>query len=137
MSFKKKEVFLNSFVLSSFNYCFLVYSVSPSLPNLQPTPHQINATSLQQVFSYGDIQKYTEISFQNASTKQFMRVKKWRRANFFLTINRNMFAWKFVKSESFWHCCGSILSSMSCELKFVKWVRFFEWNCIVKCMIVA
>ena len=32
----------------------------------------------------------------------------------------------------FWLCCGRILLSMSSELRFVKWVRFFEWNCIVK-----
>ena len=53
----------------------------------------------------------------------------------------------------FWHCtetcllkictvrkvfgcvCGSILFSMSSELRFAKWVRYFEQNCIVKCVI--
>ena len=51
---------------------------------------------------------------------------------FFLTPNGNMFAGKFLKSGLSWLCCGSILFSMSSELRSVKWVRFFEQNCIVK-----
>ena len=36
---------------------------------------------------------------------------------FFLTLHRKMFAGKFVKSEGFWICFGSILFSMSNELR--------------------
>ena len=35
--------------------------------------------------------------------------------------------------KDFWLCCGSKLFSMS--LKFIKSMRFFEWNCIVKWVI--
>ena len=54
----------------------------------------------------------------------------------FLTPNRNMFTVKFlVNSESFFGCCQSTLFSMSSGLRFIKWVRFFEQNCIVKWVI--
>ena len=33
-------------------------------------------TPLEQKFSYGDIQKYTDIYFQSASRMQFLRVNK-------------------------------------------------------------
>ena len=35
----------------------------------------------------------------------------------------------------FWLCCGSIFYIMLSELRFVKWLRFFERNCIVKWVI--
>ena len=47
---------------------------------------------------------------------------------FFLTPNRYMFAEKFVRSRS-------TLVSMLSDLRFVKRVRFFEQNCIVKWVI--
>ena len=34
--------------------------------------------------------------------------------------------------KGFWLCCRSILFIMTSELKFVKRVRFFEWDYIVK-----
>ena len=37
--------------------------------------------------------------------------------------------------KGFWLCCGSILFSMSNELRFVNWVRLFERKCIVKWVI--
>ena len=61
------------------------------------------------------------IDSQSASRMQFLGVK-----------NRNMFAGKFLSQKGFWLCCGSILFSTSSELRFVKWVRLFEPNCIVK-----
>ena len=37
-----------------------------------------------------------------------------------------------LKTEkAFWLCFGSMLFSISKELRFLKWVRFFEQNCIV------
>ena len=55
--------------------------------------------SLEQKFSYGDIQKNTDICVQTASRMSFLGVKKWYNANVFLTTNRNMFAGKFAKPE--------------------------------------
>ena len=41
-----------------------------------------------------------------------------------------------LKNEKgFWLCFGNILFSMSNELSFAKWVRFFEQDCIVKWVI--
>ena len=37
--------------------------------------------------------------------------------------------------KGFWLRCENILFSMSSELRFLKWVRFFERNCIVKWVI--
>ena len=51
---------------------------------------------------------------------------------FFLSPNRNIFAGKFFSQKGFWLCYGSMLFSTSGELKFIKLVRFFERNCIVK-----
>ena len=47
---------------------------------------------------------------------------------FFLTTSRNICAGKFVKSERLL----AVLFLMSSELRFVKRVRFFEQNCIVR-----
>ena len=80
--------------------------------------------------SYGDIQKYTDIWFQRAWRMQFLGVKKWYSANVFSDIEQKYVCWK-----GFWLCCKSILFSTSSELRFVKWVRFFEQNCIVKWVI--
>ena len=55
--------------------------------------------SLEQKFSYGDIQKYIYICVQTASRMSFLGVKKWYSANVFLATNRNMFAGKFAKPE--------------------------------------
>ena len=37
--------------------------------------------------------------------------------------------------KAFWLCFGIMLFSISKELRFVKWVRFFVRNCMVKCVI--
>ena len=34
--------------------------------------------------------------------------------------------------KSFWLSCGSILFSISIELRFLKWMRFSERTCVVK-----
>ena len=39
------------------------------------------------------------------------------------------------REKGFWLCCGGILYSISSELKFVKWLRFLQRNCIVKWVI--
>ena len=55
---------------------------------------------------------------------------------FFLTPNRNMFTvYWFVKSERFLAVLWEHIILMSSKLSFLEWVRFFEQNCIVKCVI--
>ena len=41
-----------------------------------------------------------------------------------------MFAGKFVKWERFLAVLREQYFSLSSELRFVNWVRFFDWNCI-------
>ena len=44
--------------------------------------------------------------------------------------------WLLERFLGFWLCCRSISFLMSSELRFVKWVRFLERNCIIKCVTV-
>ena len=58
---------------------------------------------------------------------------------FFLTRTRNMFVEKIVKflavlPENIYIYIYIYFAVIS-ELRFVKWVRFFAWNCIVKWLI--
>ena len=66
-----------------------------------PPPTRLNLTkSLEQNFSYGDIQKYTDICFQSASRMQFWSVKKWCSANVFSDIKQKhvwVLIWKMRK----------------------------------------
>ena len=75
---------------------------------------------MEQKFSHGDIQKHTNICF--ASRMQFLGFKKW--CSFFLDTKHKHVSWKNCK-----------LRKVQCELRFVKWVRFFEQNCIMKWVI--
>ena len=50
----------------------------------------------------------------------------------YLKTGRALFSTKIL---FFWLCFGSIIFSISKELRFVNWMRFFEWNCIVKSVI--
>ena len=59
-----------------------------SLP--QPTFHQIKS---YYVFSYGDIQKQTDICFQSASRMQFRASRNGGVQMFFLTPNKHVY-WK-------------------------------------------
>ena len=49
--------------------------IIPPPPNPPPTIQNLT-TSLEQKFSYGDTQKYTDICFQSVSRMQFLGVKK-------------------------------------------------------------
>ena len=51
-------------------------------------------------------------------------------AQLFFQPNKNTFSGKFVKWERF-----LAVFSMWSELRFVKWMRFFERNCIIKWVI--
>ena len=99
------------------------------------TPHTNLATSLKQNF-------LREIcrNIQTFAFKVLQESSSWASGNgavqiLFFTPNRNMVAGKFVNEKAFWLCFGIMLFSISKELRFVKWVRFFVRNCMVKCVI--
>ena len=72
----------------------------PPIPNPSPTKQNLT-TSLEQKFSYGDIQKHTDIFFQSASRMQFFGVKKWCSSYVFSDTKQKNVPGKFVKSERF------------------------------------
>ena len=72
--------------------------------------------------------------------RHFLSTFPWASRNgavqmFFLTSSRNMFAGKILSQKGFWLYCRSVSFWTPSELRFVKWVRFFERNCIVKWVI--
>ena len=83
------------------------------------------------------LRRYTEINghllskcFKNA----VLGVKKRWSANVFSDTKQKHVCWKILlNSERFWLYCKTYY--FQCELRFVKWVRFFERNCIVKLVI--
>ena len=100
----------------------------------QTTPHYVSGSKYLLTEIYRNIQTF--------AFKELEECSYWASRNdavqmFFLTPNRNMFAGKFFSQKGFWLYCGSILFSMSSELRFmrVKCMRFFEQNCIVKWVI--
>ena len=58
-----------------------------------------------------------------------------RQRKCFYDTKQKHVCWETFCQKGFWLHCGTILLSMSNELNFIKWVRFFERNCIVKWMI--
>ena len=80
------------------------------------------------------MQKYTGICIHSVSIVQLLGVKKWCSANFVSNTKQKNFGSRTCKVKGFWLCCKSILFSRLSELRFIKWVRFFEQNCIVKWM---
>ena len=104
------------------------------LPKTQPLRDEIllrlwNKHFLTKI--YRNIQN-TDICFQSASTLRYLGVKKWCSANILSDTKQKMHAQKFVKSERFLAVLQEILLSMSSELRFIKLMRFFERNSIVK-----
>ena len=62
--------------------------------------------------------------------------KRWSANAFSDTKQKHVYCKIFSKFRKlFWLCCQSTLFSMSSGLRFIKWVRFFEQNCIVKWVI--
>ena len=61
-------------------------------------------------------------------------------ANVFSETNQKLVCWKIFEWVGvflgFWLCWGSIFFTMLSELRLVQWVRFFEWNCIAKWVII-
>ena len=86
--------------------------------------------ALEKSFSYGDIQKYADFYFQSTSECSSWSLRNGAVQIFFLT--EKCLPENLLREKGFWLFFGSILFSMSSELRFVKWVRFFEQNCIVK-----
>ena len=90
-----------------------------SLPRPTPTIKKL-VPSLEEKFSDGDIQKYTDIyaCFQSASRMQFWGVKKWCSANLFSDTKQKRFCWEICKVRKVFGCVlrEHILFS-------VKWVE--------------
>ena len=109
--------------------CLKNYSASPQLIPQQIKSYYVSGTN---IFIRGYIEIYGYLlskCFKNAVLGHHERVQcKY----FFLAPNRNMFAGKFVNSES-------LLTVFREHIIFnVKWVEvrmFFERTCIVKCVI--
>ena len=89
--------------------------------------------ALEKSFSYGDIQKYADFYFQSTSECSSWSLRNGAVQIFFLT--EKCLPENLLREKGFWLFFGSILFSMSSELRFVKWVRFFEQICIVKWVI--
>ena len=85
---------------------------------IQPS-HQIKAPYV----SWTNAQEYTDMCFPSAPRIGRLEM-----------VQCQCFFWHQPKTF-FWLRCGSIFFIMLSELRFVKWVRFFERNCIVKWVI--
>ena len=60
---------------------------------------------------------------------------RWKCKYFFWHQQEAIFLENFYNEFGFWLCFGSIFFEILSEFIFVKWVRFFGWNCIVKWVI--
>ena len=101
-----------------------------------PPPHQIRPYCVFEIKIF--LGKYTKTyrhSLSSASRMNFLGVKKWCSTNVFSDTKLKYACWKFVKCERFLAVFREHLFSLSSELRFVKWVRFFVQNCIVKWVI--
>ena len=81
------------------------------------------------------MQKYIDICFQSHSKMPFLGIEMMQCKCFFWHQTGKCLLENLWSEKSFWLCCRSILFLMSSELRFKKWVRFTEKNCIVKWMI--
>ena len=101
-----------------------------------PSSHQIVPDSTifgTKIFLGTYTEIYTNICFKSTSETQFLGVKKWCSAMFFLKSNRNTFAGNFAKWERFLAVLWEHIIFHVKWVKFVKSVRFFKQNYIVKC----
>ena len=79
--------------------------------------------------------KYTDICFQITLRIQLWSVKKWCSANIFCDTKQKHVCWKICKDRKVFGCFVGKYYLSSSELRFIKWVRFSERNCNVKCVI--
>ena len=105
----------------------------PYSPNIPPNKILLRLWNKYFLGSYSEIYRHLLSNwFENA----VFSVRKWCSWIFFSDTKQKHVYWKSWKVKKvFWLCFRGILFSMSNELRFVKWVRFFERNCIVKWMI--
>ena len=102
-----------------------------SQPFPNPTPsRQYLTTSLEEKFSYGNIQKYIGICFQSASRMRSWTSRNYALQMFFLKPNRNMLAGKFVKSERLLAVLQeNIISNIKwvevCKTSEVSWAKLY------------
>ena len=61
-------------------------------------------TSLEQKFSYGDMQKYADICFESTSRMQFWSVRKGCSANVFSDTKQQHNCWKICKVRKVFGC---------------------------------
>ena len=100
-----------------------------------PKPHPLDKI-LPRLWNKKSLMEIYRI-IQTFAFKMLQECSSWASRNgvvqmFFLTPNRSVFAGKFLKSERLLAVLRKHIFSTSSELRFVKWVRFFEGNCIVK-----
>ena len=90
-------------------------------------PHQIKT-------SYISVTKIFERKFEGTYRKLLSNCSKNAVLRRVEMVQSRCFFWHQPKT-CFLLCCKSTFFIMLSELRFVKWVRFFEQNCIVKWVI--
>ena len=76
------------------------------------------------LFSYGGIQKYTDICFQSATRMQFFGVKKWCSPNVFSDTKQKYVCWKICKVRKVFDCVAGAYY-FQCQ---VCWGLQNEWG---------
>ena len=113
-----------------------LFSLPPPAPPSHPLPNKTSShltRSLKKIF----LRRYIEI-YRHLLSKYFKNAVLGRQEMvqckyFFWHQTETCLLENLLSQEEFRLCCGSILLSMSSELRFVKWVSFFERNCCKMC----
>ena len=79
-------------------------------PSPNPPPSDKMLLIFGKTFSYGDIQKYTDICFQSTSKMQFLGVKKYCSANVFPDTKQKHVDWKVFKVRMVFGCIAGAYS---------------------------
>ena len=88
---------------------------------IQPPTRKKLPTSLEQKYSYGDLQEYTDNCFPSASRMQLLGVYKCCSVNSFSDTNQKHVCWKIHK-VSFLVVLQENIFTMLNEIRLVKWV---------------
>ena len=75
----------------------------PPIRNSPPIKQNLT-TSLEQKFSYGNIQKYTDVCFESATRMKFFGVKKRCSPNVFSDTKQKLVCWKMCKVRKVFDC---------------------------------
>ena len=107
------------------------FCVTPNDPSLDKILlrlwNKISLTGIYrniQTFAFKELEECSSWASRNGAVQMFF----WHQTETCLLE-------KFLSQKGFWLYCGSMLLSTPSELRFVKWVRFFERNCIVNWVI--